>query len=180
MTVPILPVSDSPSTGQVIVCTATTAPAPANADGVAIEAGGLGIGTYMADRYYSGGLIGSAGTGPITVAAGDNAPEALYSHYRFGDVQYVVPSLTPGCSYQVRLHFIETYWTTAGSRVFDVSLNGSAVLSGFDVIAAAGGPNISVYRDFTATASASGTITLTFSTVKDNAMISGIDISLLR
>jgi len=49
------------------------------------------------------------------------------------------PNLTPGASYSVRLDFAELYFTSAGQRIFNVSINGSQVLSNFDIVAAAGG-----------------------------------------
>ncbi len=52
--------------------------------------------------------------------------------------------------YTVRLHFAETEPVEKGQRVFDVSLGGHAGgLKGFDVVAAAGGRNRAVIREFT-------------------------------
>src|SRR6202035_4036652 len=79
-------------------------------------------------------------------------------------------------SYTVRLHFAEEYWTTAGSRTFNVLINGTQVLTSFDIFAAAGGEYIAVIKAFTATASSTGTVTIQFVTVKDNAQVNGIEI----
>ncbi len=54
-------------------------------------------------------------------------------------------------TYTVRLYFAETYWTTTGKRVFDVSINGTPVLTGFDIVAAAGGPKRGIVKTFTVT-----------------------------
>jgi hypothetical protein len=76
----------------------------------------------------------------------------------------------------VRLAFAEEYWTTAGSRVFNVSINGQQVLTNFDIFATAGGEYKAVVEQFTEVAPSSGTITIQFSTVKDNAQVNGIEI----
>ena len=41
---------------------------------------------------------------------------------------YTLPGMAPGAKYKVRLHFAETYWTAAGVRRFNVSINGTQVL----------------------------------------------------
>ncbi|MEO6887619.1 MAG: malectin domain-containing carbohydrate-binding protein, partial [Ktedonobacteraceae bacterium] len=87
-----------------------------------------------------------------------------------------VPGLTAGKSYTVRLHFAETYWTAAGQRTFNVSINGQQVLTNFDIVASAGAANKATVQQFTATADSTGKITLQFTTVKDNAQVNGIEI----
>jgi len=81
-----------------------------------------------------------------------------------------------GSSHTVRLHFAETFWTAAGRRVFNVSINGTQVLTNFDVFAAAGAMNKAVIRQFTANANASGQYVITFTTVTDKSLVSGIEI----
>lgn len=44
----------------------------------------------------------------------------------------------PAGSYQVTLKFAETYWSTAGKRIFGVSINGLQVLVNFDITGQAG------------------------------------------
>jgi len=48
----------------------------------------------------------------------------------------------------VRLYFGEPERLKAGERVFDVELQGKAVLKGFDVAREAGGPNRAVVKEF--------------------------------
>jgi hypothetical protein len=76
----------------------------------------------------------------------------------------------------VTLYFAETYLSASGERVFNVSINGSAELSNFDIYAAAGGQNIAVAREVTATADSSGQIAIQFTTVTENPKINGISI----
>jgi hypothetical protein len=87
-----------------------------------------------------------------------------------------MPSLTVGAQYTVRLHFAELYQTATGKRVFNVLINGTTVLSNFDIYAATGARYKAVVREFTATANASGQIVIKFNTVTDNATIQGIEI----
>jgi beta-galactosidase len=103
-------------------------------------------------------------------------PASVLQHGRYGNMTYTIPQLTPGATYTVRLDFVEYYWSGPGQRVFDVALNGVQVLSNFDIFAAAGGKDIAIAESFTATASSSGTITITFTSLVDNAMIDGIEI----
>ena len=63
-----------------------------------------------------------------------------------------MPNLTPAGSYTVRLDFAEIYWTAAGQRLFNVSINGQQVLTNFDIFATAGGKDIAIAETFTATA----------------------------
>src|SRR6202042_2925445 len=98
-------------------------------------------------------------------------------HNRYGNFAYTIPGLTAGASYTARLDFAEEYWTAAGSRTFNVLINGTQVLTNFDIFATAGGEFKGVTESFTATASSAGAVTVQFVTVKDNAQVNGIEIS---
>ena len=87
-----------------------------------------------------------------------------------------VGSLTPGAAYTVRLDFAEIYFTSAGQRSFNVSINGTQVLTNFDIFAAAGGANKAIAQSFTTNADSSGKITIVFTSVNNNAKVSGIEI----
>ena len=77
----------------------------------------------------------------------------------------------------VRLHFAEIFWELAlGQPRFNVSINGTPVLSNFDIFATAGGKDKAIVEQFTTTADSSGQITIQFTTVKDNAKLSGLEI----
>src|SRR6202035_669482 len=68
-----------------------------------------------------------------------------------------------------------TYWTAAGKRVFNVSINSQQVLTNFDIFAA-GGANKAVVEQLTGTASTSGAITIQFISVTDQAQVNGIEV----
>ncbi len=134
------------------------------------------VSPFAADQYGSGGTQRSV-TNTITTSGVTNpAPMAVYQTERYGNSTYTLPGLTPGGQYTVRLHFAELYQTATGKRVFNVAINGTTVLSSFDIYAAAGGNYKAVVREFTANANTSGQIVIAFTTVTDNATIEGIEI----
>jgi hypothetical protein len=141
-----------------------------------INSGGGTASPFSADNFFSGGSVYSVTQAVSTSGVTNAAPMAVYQSLRYENFAYSLPSLTPGATYTVRLHFAEVYFTTAGERVFNVAINGTNVLSNFDIVAAAGGPNRAVVRDFTAVADSSGKINITFSSVVDNAQVNGIEI----
>jgi hypothetical protein len=140
-----------------------------------INAGGGAAAPFSADQYASGGSTYSAGNAVSTAGVTSPAPAAVYQSERYGNFAYTIGGLAAGSAYAVRLHFAEIYWTAAGRRVFNVSINGAAALSSFDIYAVAGA-NQAVVRTFAANADSSGGITVQLTTVVDNAKISGIEI----
>jgi PKD repeat protein len=77
-------------------------------------------------------------------------------------------------TYTVRLYFAETFFTAPGKRVFDVSINGTKVLTGFDIVAAAGGAKRGVVRTFTVTTGSP--IVITFGRKTDNPQVNAIEV----
>src|SRR5262249_53765244 len=73
------------------------------------------------------------------------------------------------------LDFAEFEFNAAGQRTFNVNINGTQVLTNFDIFATAGGANKAVARQFTARADASGQITITF-TNSSSALINAIQV----
>ena len=100
----------------------------------------------------------------------------MYQSERYDASTYTLPSLVASASYTVRLHFAELYQTATGKRVFTLVINGTTVLSNFDIYSAAGGQYKAVVREFTTTANASGQIVIALTTVTDNATIGGIEV----
>jgi hypothetical protein len=125
--------------------------------------------------FTGGGTVNHANT--IDLSGVTNpAPMAVYQTARIGSFKYTIPGFTSGSSHTVRLHFAETYWTATGSRIFNVNINGTPVLTNFDIFAAAGAKNKAVIEQFTANANSSGQYVITFTTVKDNSLVSGIEV----
>jgi hypothetical protein len=153
----------------------STAPARA-AGNVQINAGGAAAAPFVADADFTGGTTASVTNAISTTGVTNPAPQAVYQSNRYGNFSYTIAGLTAGASYTVRLHFAEEYWTAAGKRVFNTSINGSQVLTNFDILATAGGEHKAVVEQFGAAASNTGTITIQFTTVTDNAQVNGIEV----
>ncbi len=145
--------------------------------GVDISAGGPAAAPFVADEDYTGGATAATTTAISTTGITNPAPQSVWQHNRYGNFTYTIPGLTAGANYTVRLDFAEEYWTAAGSRTFNVLINGTQVLTNFDIFATAGGEFKGVAESFTATASSAGAVTIQFVTVKDNAQVNGIQIT---
>jgi hypothetical protein len=127
-----------------------------------INSGGGAVGTFVADKDFSGGNASSVTTTINTTGVANAAPAAVYQSERWGVFTYTIPNLTANGTYTVRLHFAELAFSTVGARVFNVAINGTTVLSNFDIFATAGAANKALVEQFTATASATGTITISY------------------
>ena len=154
-----------------------TANYDATVDTILINAGGAASGSYAADNSFAGGTTFSTTSAVDLGGASNPAPMNAYQTERTGtSFSYQLSELTPGQSYTLRLHFAEIWWTSAGQRSFNVAVNGSSVLSNFDVFAAAGGANKAVVRSFTAVADSAGQVTVAFTTNLDQAKVSAIEL----
>ena len=144
------------------------------------SAGAAQVGGYQPDADVSGGSLAYFGA-PIDASGVTNpAPAAVYQQERYGTFTYTIPNLKAGGLYTVRLHFAEDYWNSAGQRIFNVSINGSQVLSNFDVFATTGAQNRAIVEQFAATADANGQIVIndypTSNSPDQNAKSSGIEV----
>ncbi len=94
---------------------------------------------WMPDRYFFGGRVTRFGGDLSTISDG-----GLHDWHRFGHFHYVVPVATGG-TYTLRLYFMEHWFGVqsgaaggAGSRLFDVSCNGTMLLKRLDIFQEAG------------------------------------------
>jgi hypothetical protein len=146
---------------------------------VQIDAGsGGGVAPFSADVDFSTGTgFSSSATIDLSTAA-NAAPAAVYQSCRWApSFSYTIPGLTAGGHYTVRLHFAELTWTAAGQRKFNVSINGTSVLSAFDIFAASGARNKAVVEQFTAVANTAGQVVIAFTQAgADNPEVNGIEI----
>jgi beta-galactosidase len=131
---------------------------------------------YGSDMYFSGGE-GKGVNRPdtpddkrIEVAASD---PRLYDSFREGEFSYRVP--VPNGRYKITLQFEEPA-AAAGERVFDVLVNGKAVLKRFDILAAAGGKLRAVDKSFQAKAQ-DGALLIEFKPVKGQALVTALAIT---
>ena len=149
---------------------------------VAVDAGGgTASGNWIADTDYSTAVW--SGTQTVLNSINTNgisnpAPQAVYRTQRYGaHLAYAVPNLTPGANYNVRLSFVESYFTAAGKRVFGVTVNGIQDLTNFDIYQSAGGSNIAIVRQFASSADTTGKITVKLDASTNNASIAGVEIT---
>lgn len=123
---------------------------------------------WSGDTYFNGGSTYS------TTASINNTPDPrLYQTVRYGAFSYVIPMANGAAT--VNLKFAEPYFTSAGKRVFNVSVNGQTVLANFDVIAQAGSAYAALDRKFTTNVT-NGQLTIQFTPVVDHALVNAIEI----
>jgi len=145
--------------------------------GVDIDAGGAAVSPFLADTDYSGGSTYSTTHTINTANVVNPAPTAVYQSEREGTSTYTIPGLIAGSTHTVRLHFAELYFSIAGSRVFNVAINGTNVLTNFDIVKTAGASYTATVQQFTATANSSGQIVIAFTNgTADQPLINGIEL----
>ncbi|MFG3600053.1 malectin domain-containing carbohydrate-binding protein [Micromonospora chersina] len=131
--------------------------------------------------YHNAGssTAGFAPVGSVDATVPAGTPAALYTDERWdpaGDPemrwQFPVPA---GTEVQVRLYLANRYDGTAaaGSRVFDVALEGTTVLDDLDLSAGVG-HDVGTMRSFTVVSD--GSIDLDFRHVVENPLVDGIEI----
>lgn len=147
------------------------APAPVlrmNVGGPAVTTGGQ---SWLSDRGFTGGVTNTTTrTEDIT----DTANDVLYRSERWGGFSYQLPVPSAG-DYVVRLHFAEYYFSTAGSRVFSMNLEGGPVeMSNVDLVASVGAMR-AVVKEFTVPVR-DGQLSLSATGTVDHAKLSAIEI----
>ncbi|HEX4207009.1 MAG TPA: malectin domain-containing carbohydrate-binding protein [Ktedonobacteraceae bacterium] len=158
--------------------TPTPSPAPTGTLVTAINAGGSASGSYVADTDYNqGNAFSDTSTAIDTSGVASAAPQGVWQTCRWNSsFTYTIPGLTAGHAYTLRLDWAELSFQSAGARVFNVAVNGSSVLSHFDVYATAGYKK-ALAKTFNVTANSSGQIVIAFTQGgADNPFINGIEV----
>jgi len=141
---------------------------------IRINAGGSATGLYLADQLYIGGQVYVS---PLALPAGgaDYLRDERYPATNASSFGYRFP-VSDG-TYTVVLHFIEnsTAVTAPGQRVFSVSINGLPVIPSID-LAAVAPLNTPIDRTFTVAAAAGAGISMIFTTIVRNAVVSAIEV----
>ena len=143
---------------------------------VSIDCGGGTAGAFAADTDFGSGAASNT-THAINTSnwlTSPVPPQSVLQTNRHGQMTYRMGGFAPGSSRSVTLYFVEHYWTAPAKRTFNVIVNGTEVLTGFDIFADAGGQYIAVQHTFTTTANASGQVVVQFVTGVDNPMVNGI------
>lgn len=106
------------------------------------------VGNFIPDPNMQDGSVNGTNA-TVDTSAPNSAPAGVYQTERYGSdftYSFAVPK---DKLYTVRLHFAEVFGDTAGQRLENVAINGKPVLSNFDPVLAAGGPDKAVVKEFT-------------------------------
>jgi hypothetical protein len=126
---------------------------------------------WAADSSYTGGT-----TYTTTNTIANTTSPTLYQSVRYGNLFSYQFSVANG-SYLVKLKFAEPYYTSPGQRVFNAAINGTPVLTNFDIVAQAGGGYRALDEVF-AVGVTSGQITIQFTSgPADVPLINAIEIT---
>ena len=125
---------------------------------------------WAADTNYNGGSTYSTAH-----SIANSTSAMLYQSERWSPAPLTYTFVVPNGIYHVNLKFAEIYFGAAGQRVFDVAVNGSILLPGFD-IASAGGANTAVDRSFSVNVT-NGAISIILLPKVENPKISAIEIT---
>ena len=122
-------------------------------------------------------------TVPVAVSKSSGVPEyvpvSLFETLRWrgggSHLRYRLPHGTG--EHTLRLYFCEREYTSAGGRQFHVSVDGSQVLTNFDIAAEAGGRGIGIVREFNLNYSDNGdTLVELLSAAVDAPVINGVEL----
>lgn len=146
---------------------------------IKINCGGSSALDYLVDVGFSkdtdyGFLDGSSTTYPSSLAINGTDEDIIFQSEKFGMVTYKVR--VPYGKYNVKVMFAENYFTSSGSRVFDVYLEQNLVIENLDIYAQVGS-NAAYIREFSDVQVSDGTVDIQFSEKLNNAVISGIVIT---
>jgi len=148
--------------------TSSSLPFLINAGGPAYTDGSGQI--WAADNGYTGGASWSV----VNAIANTVAP-SLYQRCRYGAFSYNFS--VPNGSYTVNLKFAELVKFGPGQRLFNVLINGTQVLTNFDIYAHAGGIFIPIDQSFPVSVT-NGQILIQFTYGSaDSPMLNGLQIS---
>ncbi|MEM7232502.1 MAG: protein kinase [Planctomycetota bacterium] len=135
------------------------------------------------DRFFTGGSITNAKRGGwVLTSIRGTEDDELYSEGRFFRPQDPVPRgyriPVPKGRYRVTLHFAETYFTTEGSRVFQLLLEDRTVLKRYDAVKSVGfaKPNKKTFE----TDVQDGILDITFLPLVQNPRVCGVEIERLE
>jgi|GEM_PF-687004 len=131
--------------------------------------GAAAVTPFAFDAHYgSAGTMFTATTGSTIVTAGvtNAAPMAVYQSLRYMNngttvpLFYVLPSLTPGATYKIRLHWATYADGAQDMRKINVLVNGQPVISHLDVFKEAGGDLKALVKDVSGIADAAGNVVI--------------------
>jgi Malectin domain len=101
--------------------------------------------------------------------------QELYWSNRYGlDFSYDIP-VPASQDYRIVLHMAELFWTAAGQRIFNITVEGVIRLAPYDIVADTGGRFRAKSYEYTEFID-DGDVSLRFIAMVDNAQVSGIEV----
>jgi glucose/arabinose dehydrogenase len=166
---------ENPKISGIEILPASPPPPPPPAMAIRVNAGGPPFTDSSGNAWDADRNFNTGDTFTSALWSGPNA--ALYGTERWDppdapELSYSFP-VTPG-TYTVRLHFAEIYFTSAGSRVFDVYIDGTKMLDKLDIVNEVG-PMVPLVETFTVNETGNS-LTISFAHEVENPKISGIEI----
>lgn len=140
-----------------------------NAGGEALDAT-----SWTADAFF-----GSSKTTGRSNSIRGTMNDALYQRVRFNSTFFYDIAVPSAGMYAVRLHFAELWHSAEGKRIFNVNVEDQALLENLD-LAATVGKDRALVQTFENIVVADGELSLDFTSVKDKAMVAGIEIYLME
>ncbi|MGB5944048.1 MAG: malectin domain-containing carbohydrate-binding protein [Leeuwenhoekiella sp.] len=140
-----------------------------NVGGSAINNAGK---TYSADIYSIGGIVSQSNA---DIAGTDN--DSFYQSQRYSNADlssfsYSIP--VPNGTYDVVLHFAETFFGSAGNRVFDIFAENASVIDNLDIYGEVGKNTALSYT--TSVLIVDGFLNLDFTPSANRSTLAGIEI----
>jgi hypothetical protein len=133
-------------------------------------------GNVWAPNLYDDGngrnydLVAQLGAFTVAGTSDQTLYKYEYSRDTSGSFVFTLPIYDASRAYTLKLHFCENYNTSAGVRVGSVKLNGSNILSAFDIFAQAGGQHKALVKTFSNLSLSSCSLTFT------DTLINGIEL----
>lgn len=142
-----------------------------NGGGEALDLEGM---SWSADAFF-----GSSKTGSRTNTIRGTRSDALYQSVRYNNTFFYDIAVPSAGTYAVRLHFAELWHSQAGKRIFNVNIEDQAVVENLDLTATVGKDRalIQTFENITVEDSE---LSIDFTSVKDRAMLAGIEIFLME
>jgi hypothetical protein len=136
----------------------------------------IGNKLYEADKIYRAGSIKFDMQVVPTGVAGTDI-DSLYTSYLSAaadnaQTRYEIP-VTNG-DYQVRLHFVENFWTTPGFRIFNTTIENKVVLQNFDIFSEVG-YRTALVKDFNVTVT-DGALSIKFDPTANRVALAGLEL----
>jgi hypothetical protein len=149
-----------------------------NAGGSAVQSADSGPDWTDGSGNVSGG--NTAGWSPVPTVRPEvpaSTPSVIFDSERWAEQHWTFP-VPAGAQLQVRLYFANRYPGTAqvGQRIFNVGINGTTVLSNYDIVADVGNDTGTMKAFSGLTASGDGNVHVDFTAVVENPLINGIEI----